>query len=243
MGGLRKAMPVTFAVWLLGIGALVGIPPLAGFFSKDAVLDAVWIHSPIAAIALFAATLLTGLYSAYATRLAFFGERRSDTHAHESSAVMLVPLGVLAVGAVSLGLLGGRIAELLGEHPEPLSLPVSVVAVSLAVAGAAIGWIRAGKSFEKAAEEGRGVAFVRGGFEFDVLVRTVIITPTAVLARGLWAIVDRFVIDGIVEGSAQLTRRAGGRLSRAHAGDTQGYVALIVLTVAVMLAASVWIGR
>jgi len=63
------------------------------------------------------------------------------------------------------------------------------------------------------------------------------------ISRGLWAVVDRFVIDGIVEGSAYATRRAGSRLSRAYSGDTQGYVVIIVLTVAVMLAASAWLGR
>jgi len=245
MGGLRKAMPVTFVVWMVGVAALAGVPPLAGFFSKDAVLDVVWLGAPIAAIALFVATALTGLYSAYATRLAFFGKRRSNVHAHESSPAMLVPLGVLALGAVTLGLLGGRLMALLGEHHEPLSIPISAIAVGLAGAGAVVGWMLAGRLATQPAGVQRGPAaeFVFSGMRFDDLVRVAVISPTVALSRALWAIVDRFVIDGVVEGSAYLTRRAGARLSRAHSGDTQGYVVLIVLTVAVMLAATVWLGR
>ncbi len=245
MGGLRKAMPVTFIMWLVGVAALAGFPFMAGFYSKDAVLDVVWLGAPVAAIALFGATALTGLYSAYATRLAFFGESRSATHAHESSLAMLVPLGVLAVGAVTLGLLGGRLAELLGEHPEPLSVPISVIAVGLAGVGALVGWVVAGRVAVQpgGSERSRAAAFVFSGMRFDDLVRAVVIAPTVAISRGLWAIVDRLVIDGVVEGSAYVTRRAGARLSRAHGGDTQGYVAMIVLTVAVILAASVWLGR
>lgn len=255
MGGLRKAMPVTFIVWLLGIGALVGVPPLAGFFSKDAVLDAVWVHAPVAGVALFASTLLTGVYSAYATRLAFFGGRRSDTHAHESTLVMLVPLGVLAAGAATLGLLGSSLIGLLGEHAEPLSIPISAIAVSLAGAGAFAGWVLAGRASAPrvpapawvtpmpASVISRLIAFTRSGFGLDALVGAAVIAPVVAVSRATWALVDRFVIDGVVEGSAYLTRRAGARLSRFHAGDTQGYVGIIVLAVAVMLAASMWIGR
>ena len=245
MGGLCKAMPVTFIVWMVGVAALAGVPPLAGFFSKDAVLDVVWLGAPVAAIALFGATALTGLYSAYATRLAFFGKSRSTHHAHESSLAMLVPLGVLAVGAATLGLLGGQLSRLLGEHPEPLSVPISAIAVGLAGAGAVVGWVFAGRTAARqgAAVHGGAADFVFSGMRFDDLVRAVVIVPTVAISRGLWAIVDRLVIDGVVEGSAYVTRRAGVRLSRAHTGDAQGYVVIIVLTVAVMLAASVWLGR
>ncbi len=63
MGGLRKEMPVTFAVWVVGVLSLVGLSPLAGFFSKDAILDAVWIAVPLAGAVLFATAFVTGVYS------------------------------------------------------------------------------------------------------------------------------------------------------------------------------------
>ena len=250
MGGLRKTMPYTFAVWLIGVAALVGVPPLAGFFSKDAVLDAVWLNAPAAGIALFATTLLTGVYAAYATRLAFFGDSRSPRKAHESPLSMLLPLGVLALGALALGFTGSALASALGEHPEPLSVPISALAVTLALVGAAIGWMRAGRVAHSAASAdaptppaGRLRDLARRGFGFDDLVRAVVVAPTVALSRGLWAIADRMLIDGAVEGSAHLTRRTGSRLARAHAGDTQTYVAVIVLATALMLAGAVWLGR
>lgn len=252
MGGLRKTMPITFVMWLIGVAALVGVWPLAGFFSKDAVLDAVWLQAPAAAIALFAATLLTAVYSAYATRLAFFGGSRGPRMAHESPLSMLLPLGVLALGALSLGLTGSALMVALGEHQEPLSLPISALAVTLAGAGAVLGWMRAGRVVvaQTSSADGNAIApasrfmeSARVGFGFDDLVHAVVIAPTVALSRGLWAIVDRMVVDGAVEGSAYLTRRAGARLSRAHAGDTQTYVALIILATALMLAGAAWLGR
>ena len=248
MGGLRRHMPVTFVVWIIGVGALVGVPPLAGFFSKDAVLDAVWLSAPVAAVALFASTMLTGVYAVYATRLAFFGAVRGPRKPHESALSMLVPLGVLAVGAVGLGFTGAALARLLGEHPEALSIPVSVVAVSLAAVGAALGWLLAGRVAPSrvgsvAPTETPFSRFVRGGFGFDELVRAALIRPTVAGCRALWAIVDRFVIDGAVEGSAHLTSRAGFRLSRAHSGDAQSYIAVILIAVTLMLVGSVWLGR
>ena len=141
MGGLRRTMPVTFAVWLVGGAALVGIPPLAGFFSKDAVLDAVWIASPAAGVLLFAAALLTGFYTVRATKLAFFGAVAwAGPLAREPRYRCLCPLVILAVPAATLGFAGAWIAQTLGEHPEPLSIPLSAVAVTVGLVGGAIAW-------------------------------------------------------------------------------------------------------
>jgi NADH:ubiquinone oxidoreductase subunit 5 (subunit L)/multisubunit Na+/H+ antiporter MnhA subunit len=116
---------VTFAVWVVGVFALVGLWPLSGFFSKDAILDAVWIAVPIAGVLLFATAFITGVYSGRATRLTFFGSRRGSDHAHESPLSMLIPLVVLAVPAALLGFAGDWIFTRLGQHPEPLSLSVT----------------------------------------------------------------------------------------------------------------------
>ena len=160
MGGLRRTMPVTFAVWIVGAGALVGIPPLAGFFSKDAVLDAVWLSSPAAAVLLFIVVMLTGFYTVRATKLAFFGEWRGSGHSHESPVSMLAPLVVLAIPAAGLGLAGAWLATTLGEHPEPLSMPLSVVAVTLALIGGAGGMDAGSRRSQGTAASGRsGVRF------------------------------------------------------------------------------------
>jgi NADH-quinone oxidoreductase subunit L len=246
MGGLRKEMPVTFAVWVIGVLSLVGLWPLAGFFSKDAILDAVWIAVPLAGAVLFATAFVTGLYSGRATRLTFFGSRRGEGHAHESPLSMLVPLAVLAVPAALLGLGGDWIMTRLGEHPEPLSLPISAVAVSLGLLGIAVGWsLEGGLNADEALEKRLGFAWRAGavGFGWDAVVTRVVVAPAWVAARVLWAVVDRYLIDGTVEGSATVARWAGGVVSRLQNGDAQWYGALIAAGVALMLVASTWLGR
>ena len=226
--------------------ALVGIPPLAGFFSKDAVLDAVWLANPWAAALLFLTAALTGFYTVRATKLAFFGEWRGAGHAHESPSSMLVPLVILAVPAATLGFAGARIAEVLGEHPEPLSLPLSVVAVAVAVVGGAVAWTTVRSEPEEpqlsgVAESARGL--LARGFGYDAAVMRFVVRPTVALCRGLWAVVDRFVIDGIVEGSALGARALSGLISRAQNGDGQGYAAFMVMAVVAILCAMILVGR
>jgi NADH-quinone oxidoreductase subunit L len=246
MGGLRKQMPVTFAMWLIGTIALVGIPPLAGFFSKDLVLDVVWASQPIAGVALFLAAFVTGLYSGRATRLTFFGDFRGDGHAHESPASMLVPLGVLAVPAVLAGFGGSWLFGLLGERPAALSIPLSAVAVLIALAGVAVGWmLEGGENADEVLEAKSGLAWriSASAFGYDGLVSRFVVEPTVVLARGLWATLDRYVIDGTVEGAAAVARWMGGLASELQNGDVQWYGAAIVTGVALLMALSVWLGR
>ncbi len=246
MGGLRHEMPVTFAVWLVGVLSLVGIFPLAGFFSKDGILDVVWAAVPLAAVVLLTTAFITGVYSGRATRLTFFGARRGAGHAHESPLSMLVPLAVLAVPAALLGFAGDWIFTRLGEHPEPLSLPISVVAVTLGLLGVGIGWmLERGENADQALQERLGGFWTSGsvGFGWDGLALRFVVTPVVVACRILWAVVDRFLIDGFVEGTATLARWSGGVVSRLQSGDAQWYGALIATGVALMLAASIWLGR
>src|SRR5205807_2339693 len=107
MGGLRRAMPITFGVFVVGWLAIAGIPPLSGFFAKDQVLAAASQTGRTAAwiVALFAA-FFSALYISRIVFLAFFGPLRHDTEPHESPPVMTVPMVLLAVGAVAGGVLG-----------------------------------------------------------------------------------------------------------------------------------------
>ncbi|HEY5540906.1 MAG TPA: NADH-quinone oxidoreductase subunit L [Coriobacteriia bacterium] len=246
MGGLRKEMPVTFVVWLIGVGALVGIWPLAGFFSKDLVIDVVWTAQPLAGAALLLAAFVTGLYSGRATRLTFFGDRRADGHAHESPATMLVPLAVLALPAAVAGFAGSWLFTRLSERPEALSIPMSATAMLLALGGVAVGWlIVGGERGDEALESRAGFLWTASAsaFGYDALVYKVVVGPTVAVARGLWAFVDRWVIDGTVEGTAALAQWLSTSTSEVQNGDVQWYGAVIVLAIAVMLAMTVWLGR
>ena len=114
MGGIYKLIPVTFAVMTLGTLAITGIPPLAGYFSKDMIIESAYAaHTGPGNYAYFMTVLVAGLTSFYSWRLiflTFFGKPRADHHTmehiHESPLVMTIPLGVLALGAVFAGMLG-----------------------------------------------------------------------------------------------------------------------------------------
>ncbi len=111
MGGLRKLMPITHAVFLIGTLALVALPPFAGYFSKDAIIEAVALSQAPGAgyayICLVLGAFVTSLYSFRALFLAFYGEPRMDAktkeHVHESPKVVLLPLILLAIPSVVIG--------------------------------------------------------------------------------------------------------------------------------------------
>src|SRR5690348_13754852 len=105
MGGLRKKIPVTFWTLMCAALAISGVPPLAGFFSKDAILVAAYHHAPWM---YWVGTITAGMTAFYVFRamfMTFFGEYRGHEHPHESPAVITIPLAVLAV----LSVIGGFI--------------------------------------------------------------------------------------------------------------------------------------
>ncbi len=151
MGGLARTMPVTNATFLIGTCAIAGLPPLAGFFSKDAILASLWggkaVGQPLAML-LFVGGLLTAVLTAfYMFRLyfaVFLGQEK--THAHESRAIMAAPLVVLAFVTVVAGA-----ANLPGGHPvltalvapqehEELVLWVMATSIAAASGGAYVAW-------------------------------------------------------------------------------------------------------
>ncbi len=246
MGGLRTRMPVTFGVWVVGSLALIGIPGFAGFFSKDAVLERVWSASPVLGAILLAAGGLTALYMTRATRLAFLGTPARDSHAHESPAVMLIPMLGLAVPAALAGFAGASVLHSLGAQSEPLVVAIAAGALAFALAGIALGWQMARPVCAEQREqqqEGRLWRAAAHGFYWDHAVSRLIVGPVTSVARGLWAWLDRLVIDGVVEGLALLVRGAGSGLSRLHTGNAQVYSALMLLGVLAMFVASAWLGR
>jgi NADH-quinone oxidoreductase subunit L len=107
MGGLKKFMPATFWTFLIGSAALAGIPPLAGFWSKDEIITLAFKegHYALWAVAMLTA-ILTAFYMMRAVLLTFFGEYRGDGHPHESPVTITGPLAVLATASVGVGFLG-----------------------------------------------------------------------------------------------------------------------------------------
>ena len=171
MGGLRKKMPVTFWTMTMGVVAIAGIPPWAGFFSKDAILYEAFQHGPLGKGLYFVGLLTALLTSFYMFRLwylTFFGESRTEAggiahstlhtshsdshHPHESPWSMLTPLIVLAIfstigGAIGIERFGSLLAPVVGPVLSPAELPGGVNLdyglSAVAVGVALIGWILA----------------------------------------------------------------------------------------------------
>ena len=152
MGGLRRTMPLTALTFVIGAAALAGIAPLSGFFSKDEVLVAVLEHRNPAFLALtLAGVVLSALYMARMVWLTFLRSPRSTDaeHAHESPALMTVPLVLLAVFALTLGAVAinwgaayhGFAYWMTEGHEKFHIVPwLTVVSLALALGGIAAGW-------------------------------------------------------------------------------------------------------
>ncbi len=179
MGGLARRMPFTFGVFLLATLALCGLPPFAGFFSKDEILWSAY-ASTHGSLALWlvgtAASFLTAFYMFRAVFMTFFGASRVDHavahHIHEPPATMSVVLAILALGSVVAGFIGlpqlwremlgvtapfyDFLAPVLGHAHLREGLPhaaeglLMVVAVLVALAGIGLAWLRYGRTGAKA---------------------------------------------------------------------------------------------
>jgi NADH-quinone oxidoreductase subunit L len=247
MGGLRSSMRTTFVTMTLGLAALVGIPPLAGFFSKESVLagaeeTALHTVAPMYGwtgwLVLVVGLATVAVTAAYSTRLwlrTFFGRsfRYGAAAPHPTPAAMLWPLVLLAVPTVGFGVVGLRADWLptwLGPVVEPESLapaPItSAIAVVLAVTGAL--WTYSLWREEPTLDPVLAlpplvVNAFDSGFRLDAIYDTVFVRPVRALAREVVR-VDNNVVDAAVRGSGRNTRRLGGVLRLTESGNVQGYL-------------------
>ena len=154
MGGLKSKMPVTYWTFLIATLAISGIPPFAGYFSKDEILEAVLRASPMLYVVASVAAGMTTFYMFRAVFLTFHGEARDHhkyDHAHESPAVMTVPLILLAVFSVFAGMALGptQVMEKLVHFEAPVNevaLPfpgyvVSVIATGISLVSIALSYL------------------------------------------------------------------------------------------------------
>ncbi len=222
MGGLRKAMPVTFVTFLIGSAALSGIPPLAGFWSKDEIISTAWRtgHYAIWFVALLT-TILTAFYMTRVVLLTFFGSYRGTAHAaHESPPSMTVPLMILAGMSCVVGLLGAPqlyavFADWVhfgAEAPhEPFQYGFAAVSILGALAGIAVGYRLYARWRERDPLRRLGPAYTvleRKYYLDDLYLRGVVRPVQYDLSAGVyWA--DQKIVDGAVNGAASLTRRLG----------------------------------
>ncbi|MDX3929062.1 MAG: NADH-quinone oxidoreductase subunit L [Shinella sp.] len=272
MGGLRKHIPVTF--WMMTIGTLaltgVGIPGtvigFAGFFSKDAIIESAFAsHSSVAGFAftlLVIAALFTSFYSWRLAFLTFFGKPRASSdvmhHVHESPAVMLVPLYILAAGAVLAGVL--FVEYFFGHHYEEFwqgalftgaenhlvhefhNVPLWVkwspfAAMAIGFVTAWYMYIRSPETPRYLAEQHRGLyQFLLNKWYFDELYDFLFVRPAKRIGKFLWKQGDGTVIDGFgPNGVAARVVDVTGRVVRLQTGYLYHYAFAMLLGIAALV--------
>ena len=253
LGGLRRSMPVTTALFTAGALALAGVPLLAGFYSKDQILGAAYEagHSTLWVIGLIASAV-TALYATRAVALTFFGEPRAESDPHESPPLMTVPMALLALGALFGGLLGlsaaaGRIQSFLGPlYPAEqahqgggLSEGALVaIAITVAILGISAGWLIWGTRALEALGHRVRLAGLRGflarGWYLDDLYGALLVMPGKAAAAFTAFVVDQRVVDGAVNGLARGTGRLATAGRKIQSGLVRNY-ALAFLVGAVLI--------
>ena len=266
MGGLAKKIPFTAAMMGIGTIALTGFPFTAGFYSKDAIIEAAYVaHQPGHVYAFFCVVIAAFMTSFYSWRLfflTFMGKTRADAHtydhAHESPMVMLVPLGVLAAGAIFAGfpLVHAFLSDADGafwknsiftvasnhtlhDMHDPAKLPgwVPWTPFVMMVLGFALAWAfylkwtdMPGKLAER---HGAVYRFLLNKWYFDELYDLIFVRPAKRLGHFLWKKGDGLVIDGLgPDGVSAMVLKLTGRVVKLQTGYVYHYAFAMLLGVA-----------
>ncbi|QZA32946.1 NADH-quinone oxidoreductase subunit L [Hydrogenibacillus sp. N12] len=245
MGGLARRMPKTAALFALGGLALVGLPPLAGFFSKDAVLAAAQMAGGVPLGLGVVTVFLTAVYMGRLYVLAFFGEPRTEAarEAREPGGLFLGPMAglgvlVLVAGAATAPVAGpsARLFAALGPAPEA-GVGLGAATVLLGIAGLLAGRrLAVGARCPMTAAVRKTEQALQAGFYVDAFYRRTVVAASVFVGRIVVA-VDALV-DGLYTGTAAAVAEAGRRLREAEAGQVQRYnaVALLVLVIIALVA-------
>jgi NADH-quinone oxidoreductase subunit L len=257
MGALRKLLPITSGTFIIAWLAIAGVPPFAGFWSKDDILLAAWDKSPILWLVGFVTALLTAYYMTRQVILVFFGKARwtearpegHEVHPHESPALMVAPLVVLAALATVAGALNlpfNHHTELLtrwlapvvesAEHHLPSSTtdlrwPLAAAAVVVALIGIVVAWLVYERQRAKAIEP----EVLAHAWYVDEGVSWFVGHPgRAAFEDTAWA--DKNVVDGAVNGTAGLIHLTAEKVRRIQSGYVRQYALGFAVGVVVLLA-------
>ena len=260
-GGLRKALPITFATFGLGYLAIIGVPPLAGFFSKDGIIEAALGAGGVKGIILGGTAILgAGITAFYMTRvmlMTFFGEKRwaPDAHPHESPKVMTWPMILLAIGSVFSGALfaiGGTLEHWLepvvGAHEIHHVAPVWVV-TTVILAVVAVGIVIAYRMYgtrpvpEEVPAGSALTMAARRDLYGDAFNEEIFMRPGQAVTKGLVEIDDE-AVDGAGTGLAALVSRSSGGLRLIETGYARSYALSMLagafLVIGAILAVQWW---
>jgi NADH-quinone oxidoreductase subunit L len=258
MGGLRKAMPYTFVLMWIGSLALLGVPPLAGFFSKDFILESSFMAGTdigywVYAVGTFGA-MLTAIYTSRVIFLVFNGQTRLNIedakHVHESNFVMLVPMIVLGFGSVVAGFLGtammktdfwnGAITILHShgvEHAHHIPTLFKYLPLFVVILGVIIAYrvILANKCKNLLFKTSSLHSLFENKFYIDELYAIIVVKPFEFIAKAA-RLFDTYGIDSVVNSVAATTIMTTKKLKGLQTGFVADYNKAFLLVVVVALA-------
>jgi NADH-quinone oxidoreductase subunit L len=250
MGGLSKKIKITYITFLIGCIAIAGIPPFSGFFSKDAILLAVYVKNPVLyGIALFGA-LLTAFYMFRLLFITFTGSFRGTEeqkhHLHESPSVMTIPLIFLAVLSVVGGLVGipevfmkggDKLSEFLSpviaQHAEQTvshSTEYMLMALStgLVIVTVIFAWFQF-RNYRQKETTGFGKV-LENKWYVDELYDKIIVNPLHRFGGFLKNVIEKLVIDGLVNGVGKAVNYGSRQMRLLQSGQVGSYVLLMVIS-------------
>jgi NADH-quinone oxidoreductase subunit L len=255
MGGLRKKLPVTFAVTTIGVLAIAGFFPLAGFYSKDAILFAAFQQGTLGKALYFVGLVTAALTAFYMFRLwylAFLGDSRAEEHPHPhpTPVSMLAPLVILALLSIAGGWIGiERFAAYLAPATGPrladagssqLELILSIVAVAVAV----LGWFVAHLFYKQGSTRPAELAAAAPGsykllvhkYYVDEFYGATIVKPLlAISTYVLGWVVDKAILGGAALLLGGVATFAGALLQRWQSGNLRSYAAWLAAGAAALL--------
>lgn len=264
MGGLKKKLPLTFITILIGTLAIAGVPPFAGFFSKDEILAATFSHSIPMFIVMSITSVLTAFYMFRLLFLTFYGTFRGtkeqEHHLHESPKNMTIPLIILAVFSTVSGFFGmpeifsetHSLKEFLApafiftdskfslDHASH-TLEYSIIGVSIVVV--ALVYLFAQKRYAKdvylLAEDESKMTFLQRisyrKFYIDEFYEMIITKPLNKLSSFLYKVIDKSGIDGIVNGLGSFTMNISKNLRTIQTGYTGFYIFAMVVGIVIIM--------
>jgi NADH-quinone oxidoreductase subunit L len=240
MGRLKDKMPVTALTFLIGTLALCGVPPLSGFYSKDAILSAAYARSPVLFGIGVVVAFLTTFYMFRLVFVVFWGKAKSGlpAHAHESPPVMTTPLGILAIASVVAGVIGieqfvGRQFFATEEHlsfaarlVEPFSK--APIPAFCGLGAVVCGFLAAWGLYGNAASDPLPVRLpavcrvLRNKFYFDELYAFLIALTQDAMAK-VANVFDQEIVAGLVRLVQGGTELIGRELRLVQTGNLQTY--------------------
>ncbi len=271
MGGLFKKIPFTGTVMWIGSLALAGIPFFAGYYSKDAILEAAYAaHTGLGTYGFVCgvvAAFLTAFYSWRLLILTFHGTPRADKHTmdhvHESPFVMTFPLGVLATGAVLVGLLfhtmfigdardafwGAAIFNGPTNHImatlEDRSMIIGLLPTLVGVAGIFLAYVMyvlvPGMPRALATTFRPIYLFLLNKWYFDELYNAIFVKPAFAIGRFLWKTGDATIVDGVPNGLASLTSYGSSRLVKLQTGSLATYAFTMLIGLVALISIFLWV--